>query len=191
MAKESNLIKEFSKKDVARLRNLITGKTGDKTQVQSGYEKKIEDHKEGDTWEEDGKTWTIKNGIKQTVTKLDSIKKLMSMPLCCPKCSKPMKYHDLNKKMYNIHQMCFDCVIDMEAEIKKQGKWEEYEKGIMNANKNASLEDVEKAIDHWFNMQEESFVSENGEIESWKGGDKSKVYAQIKESLEKVKAIEI
>ena len=102
-----------------------------------------------------------------------------------------MKAHDLNKKMYSIHQMCFDCVIDMEHEIKKAGKWEEYERGIMNANKNATLEDIEKAIDSWFEMQEESFVSENGEIESWKGGNKSKVYDQIKENLQKIKAIEI
>lgn len=191
MKKETNLKKEFSKKDVSRLRNLLTGKTGDKTQIQSGYEKKIEDHIEGDVWEENGKSWTIKSGIKQTVTKLDSIKKLLSLPLCCPQCKKPMKSHELNKKMYNIHQMCFDCVIDMEAEIKKQGNWEDYEKGIMNANKNASLEDIEKAIDSWFEMQDESFVSENGEIESWKGGDKSKVYKQIKENLEKAKAFEI
>lgn len=191
MAQESNLKKEFSKKDVTRLRNLITGKSGDKTQIQTGYEKKIEDHKEGDTWEENGKTWTIKNGIKQTVTKLDSVKKLVSLPLCCPKCKKPMKAHDLNKKMYSIHSMCFDCVVNMEHEIKKAGKWDEYEKNIMNANKNASLEDIEKAIDSWFETQNESFVSENGEIESWKGGDKSKVYDQIKENLQKIKAIEI
>lgn len=191
MAKESNLKKEFAKKDVTRLRNLLTGKSGDRTQVQSGYEKHEQDHKEGDVWEENGKTWTIKNGIKQTVTKLDSVKKLISMPLCCPKCNKPMKSNDLNRKMYKIHQKCFDCVIDMESEIKRQGGWEDYEKGIMNSNKNASLEDIEKAIDYWFEMQDESFVSENGEIESWKGGDKSKIYSQIKENLEKIKAIEI
>lgn len=191
MKKETNLKKEFSKKDVSRLRNLLTGKTGDKTQIQSGYEKKIEDHIEGDVWEENGKNWTIKSGIKQTVTKLDSVKKLLGLPLCCPKCKKPMKSNELNKKMYNIHQMCFDCVIDMEAEIKKEGRWEDYEKGIMNANKNASLEDIEKAIDSWFEMRDESFVSENGEIENWKGGDKSKVYTQIKENLEKAKAFEI
>jgi hypothetical protein len=191
MAKETNLKKEFSKRDVNRLRNLLTGKSGDRTQVQSGYEKKNEDHGEGDVWTENGKTWTIKNGIKQTVTKLDSVKKLVSMPLCCPKCKNPMKSHELNKKMYSIHSMCFDCVIDTEAEIKRQGKWEDYQKGIMNANKNASLEDVEKALDLWYQEKDESFVSENGEVESWKGGDKTKVYEQIKENLKKAKAVEI
>jgi len=79
----------------------------------------------------------------------------------------------------------------MESKIKLEGKWEEYEKGILNSNKNATLEDIEKAIDSWFEMQDESFVSENGEVENWKGGDKSKVYKEIKENLKKIKAIEI
>ena len=60
------LKKEFRKKDVNRARNLITGNTGASTGTQIGYSKKEEDHKEGDIWTEGRKTWTIKNGIKQT-----------------------------------------------------------------------------------------------------------------------------
>lgn len=191
MAKETNLKKEFSKKDIKRLRNLITGNSGDKTQIQAGWEKIKEDRKEGDTWEESGKTWTIKNGIKQTITKLDAVKKLTVMPLTCPNCKKPMKLHDFNKKMYRIHSKCFDCVMDMEDEIKKSGKWEEYQKVVINSNKNASLEEIETAIDEWFNEKAESYVSENGEVESWEGGDKSKVYQEIKENIKKMKTVEI
>ena len=66
---ESQLKKEFSQRDVKRMRNLITGNFGDRTQVQVGYEKQNQEYQEGDVWEDSGKTWTIKNGIKQTVTK--------------------------------------------------------------------------------------------------------------------------
>jgi hypothetical protein len=31
----------------------------------------------------------------------------------------------------------------MEAKIRLEGKWDEYEKGIMNANKNADVNDFE------------------------------------------------
>jgi len=62
---ESVLKRQFTEKDVNRLRNLITKKYGDSTGVQSGYKKQIEDHVEGDEWEENGKQWTIKNGIKR------------------------------------------------------------------------------------------------------------------------------
>ena len=76
------LKKEFKRKDVQRARNLIQGKTGASTGIQIGYNKKEEEYKEGDVWTEGRKTWTIKNGIKQTISKLDNIKKEVFMPLC-------------------------------------------------------------------------------------------------------------
>ena len=65
----SNLKKEFKKRDVERMRNLITGKNGKKTTLGIGYTKKQKHHEEGDVWEEDGRTWTIKEGVKQNITK--------------------------------------------------------------------------------------------------------------------------
>ena len=35
--------------------------------------KKYVERHEGDVWEESGKTWMIKNGIKRTVTKMDKV----------------------------------------------------------------------------------------------------------------------
>ncbi len=190
LPKDSTLKKEFSKRDVQRMRNLITGKSGDRTQVQAGWENKVEDHKEGDVWEEDGKKWTIKNGIKQSITKLDKFKHLVNLPFTCPNCNKPMKNNDINKKMYGIHNMCFDCVIDMEAEIKKQGKWDDYAKNIMNSNKNASLEEFEEAIESWL-QDKDTFVTEQGDIENWSGGDKTKIYQEIKQKIDELKKTDI
>ena len=188
--KESTLKKEFKKSDVQRMRNIITGKSGDKTQVLAGWDKNQVDHKEGDVWEEAGRKWTIKSGIKQNLTKLDKIKNLAIIPLSCPTCKKHMKVNDLNKKMYSIHQMCLDCVIDMEAKIKLEGRWDEYAKNVMNSNKNASLEEFEQAIDSWM-QDKDTFVSEAGDIESWSGGDKTKMYEEIKANLDKLKKTDI
>lgn len=190
LPKESTLKKEFKKSDVQRMRNLITGKSGDRTQVLGGWENKIEEHKEGDTWEEGGKKWTIKNGVKQSITKLDKFKHLISMPLTCPNCRKPMKADDLNKKMYSIHKMCLNCVIDMEAKIKLEGKWDDYAKNIMNSNKNASLEEFEQALDSWLD-EKDTFVTEQGDIESWQGGDKTELYKQLKEKISELREKDI
>ena len=100
--KVQGLKKEFSKRDVSRLRNLVKGKTGASIGTQIGYKKETKDYKEGDVWTENRKTWTIKNGIKQTVSKLDAIKKEVFMPLCCPECNKVMKKR-LDKPNYKIH----------------------------------------------------------------------------------------
>ena len=188
--KDTNLKKEFSKRDVQRMRNIITGNAGDKTQIQTGYEQHKQDYKEGDVWEEGGRKWTIKNGIKQTVTKLDSIKQMVMMPLACPKCKSVMKLTDIEKKMWSIHRMCFDCVIKMEAEIKKEGKWEEYEGSILNQNKDASLDDLEKALEEWI-TQNDSYVTEAGDVEAWKGGDKTGIYKQVKERIAELKKVDI
>jgi len=189
-AQESSLKKEFSKKDVQRMRNIITGKTGDKTQILAGWEKNQQDHKEGDIWEEDGRKWTIKEGIKQNVTKMDRIKSLSIMPLTCPGCKKPMKVNDVNKKLYSIHKLCLNCVVDMEAKLKIEGKYAEYEKNVLNLNKNASLEEFERAVEQWA-QDTDTFVSEAGDIESWSGGDKKKIYEEIKVNLDKLKKIDI
>lgn len=190
MKEQSSMKKEFSKRDVQRMRNIITGKSGDRTTTLAGWEKETQDYKEGDVWEENGKKWTIKKGIKQTVTKLDGIKALTFLPICCPECKEPMKDDFINRKTYNVHKMCLDCVIDMEAKIKIQGKWEDYEKNIINSNKNASLEDFEKAVEAWAN-EKDTFVSESGEVESWTGGDRKKILEEIKANLDKLKKTDI
>ena len=187
---ENNLKKEFNPRDVQRMRNIITGNTGDRTQIQTGYEKKNEVYKEGDFWAEDGKKWTIKNGIKQTVTKLDEIKKLVVMPISCPDCGQMMKLDEYNKKMWSIHRKCFDCVIKLETEIKRQGKWDEYCANIMNSSKNAELDYLEQALESWVD-ESETFVSEQGEVEKGGGGDKKAIYRQVKDEIAELRKRDI
>ena len=187
---DNNLKKEFSKRDVTRMRNIITGKTGDRTQVQAGWDKQDQDHKEGDVWEQDGRTWTIKNGIKQTITKLDKIKQLVMMPLACPNCGEALKTDHIGKKMWNIHKTCFSCVLKKEQEIKLQGKWDEYSGQIMNSNKNEMLNDLERALEEWVD-QKDSFVTEQGDVETWNGGNKKEAYKQVKERIAELKKLDI
>jgi len=92
---------------------------------------------EGDVWEDAaGKKWTIKNGIRQTVTKLDSAK----TPYWCPRCSKPLN-HRFDVKFWRIRGHCMDCVISDESKIRREGKWEEYERKLMLRNFIASITD--------------------------------------------------
>ena len=179
------LKKEFKRKDVNRARNLIMGKTGESTGTQIGYNKKEEDHKEGDVWTENRKTWTIKKGIKQTLSKLDAIKKEIFLPLCCPKCSKVMKKR-LDKPNYKIHKMCFDCVIDFEGKLKhKEGRYEKYIENLKLKNKLTLLDEMESYLLNVVNTSNSGFVSEDGVIERWVGGiDKKKMNTEIKKNAQ-------
>ena len=95
--------------------------------------KEIKEYKEGDVWVEGRKTWTIKNGIKQTISKLDKIKKEVFMPLCCPNCGKVMK-GQLDKPNYRIHKKCHDCVVEFEHKLRIKGTYNEYIKHLKIRN---------------------------------------------------------
>jgi len=191
MSNSGELKKEFAQKDVQRMRNIITGRTGERTSVQSGYEKQKAYYKEGDVWEENNKQWTVKDVIKQSVTKFDKLKKLVVLPYSCPECNKHMSATELNKKMCSIHNMCFDCVINMETKLKIEGKYMEYQKSLLNANKNDILIDLEQVLDNWIN-ESDSFISEDGVVESWsKGKGNEEFYRISKENIKKLKEKEI
>jgi hypothetical protein len=175
--KVQGLNKEFKKTDVNRMRNLIQGKTGASTGTQIGYNKKVEDYKEGDIWKEGRKTWTIKGGIKQTVSKLDAIKKEVFMPLCCPKCSDVMKKH-IDKPYYSIHKSCHKCVIHFEHKLKIEGKYEDYIKELEIRNKLTILDKTEAYLLETINTSNNGYVSEDGVVENWKGGINKKDWTE-------------
>jgi hypothetical protein len=78
----------------------------------------------------------------------------------------------------------------MEANLKLEGKYEQYEKNILNMNKNASLEEFEQALDSWLE-EKDTFVTEQGDVENWQGGDKTQIYKQLKEKIEEFRKTDI
>ena len=189
---ESQLQKEFSQRDVQRMRNIVSGNTADRTRVQAGYEKQFVEHSEGDIWEESGKTWTIKNGIKQTITKHDKLREMVNMPLKCPECDRAMKATKLNKKMWTVHKKCFDCVIEYEAHLRATGQYEEYRKKLMNANKDSFVQDYEQAVEAFINDKGDTFMSEAGDLENWsKAKLNPEMIKMLKENIKQLKELEL
>ena len=187
---ESKLQREFNKRDVQRMRNIITKDYNAKTTTQVGYTKQNINHVEGDVWEENNKNWTIKNGLKQTVTRFDKIKKTIMLPLACPKCGEAMKSTHLNKKMWPIHSMCFECVIKMETKLKHDGLYETYARDMVNRGARVYIKDLEDALLELALMDNnEDFVTEAGDIEKWagKGLDKEKLAKEIQEHIQEIK----
>lgn len=177
------LKKDFTEKNVERIRNLVKGKVNDAVGVSAGYEKDYKDYKEGDIWEEDGRNWTIKNGIKQNITKLDEAKKLHRVPMFCPSCKKIMNKKN-DKDFYTIHNKCFNCVVEFEHELRKKGKWEEYQRNIKNSEIDNMINDFKSFMNQRINESNDSFMAENGDIENWVGNiDKEKAQKNIEETV--------
>jgi len=182
------LNKEFKNKDVQRLRNIVKGKSGERTTSGIGYSKQQDFHNEGDVWEEGGRTWTIKNGIKQNVTKWDKAKKSVTLPLFCPGCKQLMN-HKYDKLFYIQYHRCFDCQIEFETELRKLGLWEEYEKNIINSDIDNVTKDYSTWMDEVINSSNDSYVTEEGDVERWVGSSKKKLLEDKEETIKYLQSL--
>lgn len=144
---------------------------------------------EGEVWEgKDGRTWTIKNGIKQTVTKLDDAK----TPWWCPKCSKPLN-HRFDMKFWRLRGHCMECQAKSETEMRFNGTWKQYEKNVMLRNYLADLRyKIEELQDYHDTLSKPEFVNADDTnilmLERW-DVDIPKVRADIKEEISKLEEL--
>jgi hypothetical protein len=168
MSQDNILKKEFAKKDVERLRNVLSGKAGERSSEGVGYTKAKEFHKEGEVWTESGREWTIKDGLRQNITKLDKAKS-MAMPMFCPTCKKIMKSKN-DKDFWATYRRCFNCQVDFETELRINGLWDEYQKNLYNESIDNYTEKYKQWAEDALNGSNEGFVTEAGDVENWKGG---------------------
>jgi len=181
---DNTLKKEFKHSDVQRIRNIVKKDFTSKTKSQTGYRRSHNSYEEGDIWEESGKKWTIKDGIKQNVTKLDYAKSLVKVPYSCPKCSEPIN-SELSKKVYKINKMCLNCFVAFEAELKRNGLYDNYVKEIKKGNIIKFANELEKWAEETLAF-ENTYVTEQGDIETWKNNNstvKQKISQEIQEYL--------
>ena len=142
-------------------------------------------------WEENGRKWTIKNGLKQNITKMDKFKKLGKMPLFCPECNTLMN-DGLDKKVYPAYQKCLNCVVDYEAELKKQGKDKEYFNGLHNSHISNIQKEYTNFINEKLTESSDGYITERGDKESWKGGiAKEQLEKELQEGMEFLENLKI
>jgi hypothetical protein len=172
-----------------------THKSQNKTTV--GYQSKEEDRNVGDKWiDNNGVQWEQKDGYKVSSAKaLEAVMaaiKALKMPNTCPKCNNEMKDNQYNKKMWKVHKMCFDCVIDMEHDHRLNGTYEQYEKDLMRKNIEAWLIDARAemgAIKELLTKAE--FVNSDGTVEKWDSpwkGKEQELEELLERDFQKVKA---
>jgi L-lactate utilization protein LutB len=99
-----------------------------------------------------------------------------------------MKHH-LAQKMYKIHKMCFNCVVDYEAELRKAGLYESYERNMMQGSMKAFARDVEQWVLNTLS-ETNSFVTEQGDLEDWNSNTenfKKQLNSNLQEYLKHLK----
>ena len=143
--------------------------------------KKNERHEIGESWEEvdtvTGITYIIEqqNGFRIKKIKSSDVlqtirEELRTFPNCRKETCTCLKSNHLDEKMRKIHGMCFDCVIEMEHQLKKEGKYEEYERNKVRDNALAWLASAERDV----NLLRETYThaskfvtNSEGQLETW------------------------
>ncbi len=142
--------------------------------------KKSEHHKIGDIWEETntaGATYIIeqRDGFRVRKTKnsnvLQSVRdEIRSFPNCGKDVCTCSGAHPLDQKMRGIHGMCFDCVIDMEHEMRKQGTFGDYAKNKVRENALAWLQEAERDVEmlkKTYTQATQFVTNGEGDTETW------------------------
>lgn len=186
--KENVLKKQFAEKDIQRIRNLVKGKNGERITHSVGYTQNTEDHKEGDIWKENDRTWTIKDGIKQNITKLDQFKRV-TVPIFCPGCKQVMD-KQLDPFYFKSYGSCLDCRTEFETQLKIQGKWDDYLKETYNKEIDQTIEEYKVFFKEKLEESNQGTVTENGEVERWFGSvDKERAQESLNEVIKYLESL--
>lgn len=143
--------------------------------------KQNERHEIGDVWEEkdsiSGITYVIeqRDGFRVKKTKNSEVfQEVRDIIRSFPNCRKDVctcnGTHRLDQKMQKIHGMCFDCTIEMEHELKKSGKYDEYEQQKIRENALAWLASAERDVvmlKQTYTQAAQFVSSGNGDVETW------------------------
>jgi hypothetical protein len=143
--------------------------------------KRNERHEVGDTWEETDSSTGItyiyeqRDGFRVKKTKasdaLQSIREeIRAFPNCRKETCTCIGTHHLDQKMRKIHGMCFDCTIEMEHELRKEGKFEEYEQSKIRENKLAWLAAAERDVamlKQAYTQASKFVTNSDGQQEAW------------------------
>ena len=111
----------------------------------------------GETWEETDPTTGItykfeqRDGfIKKTKTSSTTLQSVRDKSTIFKNCQKDectcVAPNHMDRKMKTIHDMCYDCVVEKEHELRLQGKFNEYAVNKMTTNASEWIKRAEKDI---------------------------------------------
>lgn len=112
----------------------------------------------GETWEETDSSTGItyryeqRDGfVKKTKTASSALQSVRDESTTFKKCRKDectcVAPNHLDHKMKKIHDMCYDCVVDMEHELRLQGKFNDYAINKMTINATEWLKRAEQDVE--------------------------------------------
>ena len=171
------------------IKSIVTGENPFK---QWGYETKEPIRKPGDRWTDvRGKDWEQKNGYKVTVNKnADLIRGLVRQT--CSRCKCDIRWGNrLDRQFFKKSTMCYNCTIEHDTILRITGEWDTFEKKKVLSSQLSYLKDVRNQIKDSIEYLSKtdgkmSFVTENGDIETWTNTQVDTLLSGAKNDYEKL-----
>ncbi|MBX6361018.1 MAG: hypothetical protein IRZ03_13165 [Acidobacterium ailaaui] len=185
---ENYLKKEFTKRAVTRIRNILEGKYNDPTVTQIGYDKLEDKPIIGKIYNKDGYEYQVN---EKYMIKKRKIKNYGKIPLFCPKCGNVMKNDNVTISLYKIHGMCIDCVTEEETKLKAEGKWEEYEKEMIKRNVETTKKMLYEFFEYMKNYDEDVYIDQQGFRQNWHGHTTNNILKKIKDDINDIENIKL
>ena len=168
--------------------------SGERPFTQLGYTESLNNstRKEGERWEDsNGKKWVWKNGTKHRVPK-----KTIIIEQRCKQCNGDVRWGNyLDSQVWLKTQLCYDCFVKNETQMKLDGTWEFFDKSRDLRNERSVLNEYKKKFDEtlkWCGENEGKpleFVNGDGTIEKWDAGtDVSKIREDVTKDLDIITA---
>ena len=148
---------------------------GNRPFVQVGYDPNLQNsnRKEGEEWtDNNGNKWIKKNGVVKKVPKKASL----IVEQRCKNCNADVRFGNyLDDQVWPKTQLCYDCFIDNETNLKIMGVWKEYNELRDLKNEKSGLLEIKQKFEEtksWCEKNKSNpvtFVEDDGSIEKWEG----------------------
>jgi len=158
---------------------------GEKAFQSVGWTPALKERKEGETWtESDGTNWIYKNGSKKCIGKISPIVGLGKQE--CKDCNADIRWgsnHD-NKMFYKTGR-CSDCQVIFETKLRKDGKYDAYEKWKIFNNQKSYCLDMKSKLEESLKFLENKdnvlkYMNEDGTEEKWTDTMREKIMSDAK-----------
>jgi len=89
-----------------------------------------------------------------------------------------------------MYKRCFNCQIDFEAAIRREGLWGEYEKLTINSDIDGLINEFQIWMDDQIEHSDiQSYITEAGDMEKWTGSVKNKLLESKEETIKYLQSL--
>ncbi len=182
--------KASGKSNLAIVRDYLNG---ERPFIQVGYtaDSDFASRKEGEVWvDANGRKWIKKNGSKRAINQVNS-SVIEATKQICKDCSMDIRWGDrYDQLFFNKTGRCHECIVKFETNLRREGKYEEYEQKKLLQNQLSQAREfrtkVQESFDFVSTHEKISFPNGDGTLDEWTIERRENILKDLKKDIKKI-----